>query len=505
MYISRKIQKPFTIIAAVDEEGGIGKSGKIPWICPEDMKFFRNLTTQTSQIGTQNAVIMGRCTWESLPASFQPLPNRLNVVITSSSEVSEMISTQFALNVVAFRSLTEAHNYLNERGDIEKQFIIGGSQLYNEAKMCNWSSTMYLTTIPGTYQCDRFLRDIPSYWTKTGEDKRETCTVTTYHNYYTRHLEEQYIYQMRELSHRQPIVGRNGPVHSKFQWSWTTDLADGLPLFSTRRSFWKGICIELLFFIRGDTNSKHLESHGINIWKGNTSLEFLESRGLRGPNRLPEILEDYDEGDMGPMYGWVWRHYGAEYRGMDVDYTGQGFDQLADVLDKLINDPHNRRIMLTTYDPSKVKVSVLAPCHGIITQFYVREEGSSVKYLDMYTYQRSADMFLGVNFNIPSHATLQTIIAQAVGMKPGRFYYGFGDNHVYDNHREALSTLLERTPNDTFPKLEIQKKRSEPESELALVSNRAEGALSWIESLEYDDFKLLDYKPQKRIHAEMVA
>jgi len=484
MYLSRSVQKPFIIIAAVDTNSGLGKDNAIPWQCPADMQHFKTLTTSTSGVKTQNAVIMGRTTWETLP--IKPLPERINVVISRTKISNPMLHTY------QFSSLYEAHQYLCDRGDIENQFIIGGAQLYSEAIQRNWAQTLHLTRIPGDYACDTFFPIIPSYWMqeKTYIIKDDIYAVQ-YHNYYTCHLEQQYIYQMRHLAHLAPIVGRNGLVHSSFQWSWMTDLKDGLPLFSTRRSFWKGICKELLFFIRGDTNSKHLEQDGINIWTGNTSVEFLQSMKLRGPNRRTDF--DYQEGDMGPMYGWIWRHYGAKYRGMDADYTDQGFDQLKDVLTKLTTDPHNRRITLTTYDPSQVSISVLAPCHGIVSQFYVRED-HGYQYLDMYTYQRSADMFLGVNFNIPSHATLQYIVSLAVKMIPGRFYYGFGDNHVYDSHNEPLQTLLERTPNDRFPLLEILTKPEHPDQ-----------ALDWIEGLKYEDFIVHDYKPQNGIKADMVV
>jgi thymidylate synthase len=117
----------------------------------------------------------------------------------------------------------------------------------------------------------------------------------------------------------------------------------------------------------------------------------------------------------------------------------------------------------------------------------------------MYTYQRSADMFLGVNFNIPSHATLQIIIAQATGLKPGKLYYGFGDNHVYAEHREALQTLLDRTPNDVFPLLEIAR----PGRDLP-ISSDTDAAMRWIEGLTYEDFRLFGYDPQEVIKVAMV-
>lgn len=479
----RSVQKPFIIVAAIDANNGLSKNSVIPWKCRADMKHFKTLTTETWTSKTMNAVIMGRVTWETLP--IRPLPGRINIVIGRTSVVDYE-------NTYQFNSLYEAHQYLCERGDIEKQFIIGGARLYAETITRNWAQTLHLTRIPEDYDCDKFFPSLPSYWIHEKTYMEDGVRVDQYHNYYTRHLEEQYIYQMRRLIHLAPTVGRNGLVHSDFQWNWTTDLKDGLPLFSTRRSFWKGICKELLFFIRGDTNSKHLEQDGINIWTGNTSIEFLESMKLRGPQRRTDF--EYQQGDMGPMYGWVWRHYGAKYCGMDADYTGQGFDQLKDVVTKLITDPHNRRIMLTTYDPSKVSISVLAPCHGIVSQFYVREDQQAGRYLDMYTYQRSADMFLGVNFNIPSHATLQYIVSLAVNMIPGRLYYGFGDNHVYASHNEPLQTLLERTPNDRFPLLEILTKPEHPSQ-----------ALEWIEGLKYEDFKIHDYRPQSGIKADMVV
>lgn len=480
----RCLKKPFHIIAAVDQYGNIGDKGKIPWSSPADLKHFRNVTTRTSNTNLRNAVIMGRKTWETLQAR-GPLSNRLNVVI------SRTMSSLQSDNLMVCASLLEAYQYLVERGDIEQQFIIGGGQIYKETITCNWAHTLTLTTIQSQstdkeagVKCDTVFPALPDYWQIMSTESLDSGdTVSTYHNRYTRHLEEEYVFKMRELSLSTPRTGRNGKVQSKFQWHFEMDLADGLPLFSTRRSFWKGICKELLFFIRGDTDSKHLEAEGVRIWEDNTTTTFLHCRSL-----------PYEEGDMGPMYGWNWRHFGADYKGKDADYTGQGFDQLRDLVNKIITDPYSRRILLTTYDPSKVKESVLAPCHGIACQFYVRDG-----HLDMYTYQRSADMFLGVNFNIPSYATLQTIIATATGLKPGRMYYQFGDHHIYNDHREALEKLLSRTPNDTFPTLEISKPLS------GSCHKSTDDAMNWIKGLRYEDFHVHDYKPQPGIKAKMVA
>ena len=358
--------------------------------------------------------------------------------------------------------------------------------LYNEALQKNWSQTLYLTNIPGNYECDVFFPKIPDYYEKVENCSLGESTVDIFHNYYGRHYEEQYLSKMNQLIHNDPIIGRNGSVHTDFQWSYEMDLQDGLPLFSTRKAFWKGICKELLFFIHGQTNSKILEHDGIGIWKGNTTRDFLDHRGLN----------HYEEGDMGPMYGWVWRNYGAKYHGMQYDYRSSGHDQLRDVIDKLLNDPSNRRILMTSYDPSKVKESVLAPCHSIVNQFYVRKDGDH-SYLDMFTYQRSADMFLGVYFNIPSNATLLTIIAKAVGMLPGKLYMKLGNCHVYAAHREPLLKQLNRDPNDVLPRLTIN---SSPP-----LSITVDTAMTWIEGLDYEHFFIDNYHPQSHIKAEMVA
>lgn len=481
----RRLQKPFEIVAAICHGRGLGKDGKIPWSCPQDMDYFKQLTLD-SKPSTRNAVVMGRRTWESLRG---PLKGRLNVVITRDYRASEYQIP----NVAAFPSLLHAHIWLDEQCDVDRKFVIGGQELYQEALQANWSKRLYLTLIPEHFDCDVHFPQVPNYYrlaetltlpTYIGSDVK----VEIYDNRYGRHYEEQYLQQMNYLLHHgQHIVGRNGLVHTDFQWSFTVDLADGLPLFSTRKAFWKGIAKELLFFIHGDTNSKHLEADGIRIWQGNTTKEFLRSRNL-----------DYDEGDMGPMYGWVWRHYGARYHGAYYDYTGQGYDQLRDVLDKLLHDPWNRRILMTAYEPTKVQESVLAPCHSIVNHFYVREgRDPGQVYLDMYTYQRSADMYLGVYFNIPSDAVLQTILAKAVGMIPGKLYIQFGNCHVYDEHCAALEEQLQRTPADVLPTLHI---RSEPP-----VCSSTDQALKWIESLQYSDLVVNDYQPQGHIAAPMIA
>lgn len=482
------MSKRFEMIAGVCHNRGLGFEGSIPWKCSADMKHFRQ-TTRTAREGLMNAIVMGRITWESFGG--RALPKRLNVVLTRNWREFECDAD----NVVALPSLEHAAQYLSKRTDLDKWYIIGGAKLYAEAIEKDWCSRVILTQIDTDEQCDVFFPEIPDYYdlsesTPLGSPKEgePSCMIHTYVNRYAAHYEQAYMNEMARLITIPPIVGRNGPVHTEFQWEYTMDLQDGIPLFSTRRGFWKGICQELLFFIHGRTDARVLSNKGVRIWDGNTTREFLDSRGLK----------NYDVGDMGPMYGWVWRHYGAEYRGMEHDYAGEGFDQLRDLVDKILNDPTSRRMLLTVYDPSKVCQSVLAPCHSIATQFYVREEAGE-KYLDMFTFQRSADMFLGVFFNIPSNALLLSILAQACGLLAGKLTTKFGNCHVYAEHVDAVKQQLERTPSTRFPNVLI-KDMSVPDA-----AGGVDAVMEWIESITYEDIKLLGYEPQGRINAPMIA
>ncbi|KAF2583847.1 hypothetical protein F2Q70_00033956 [Brassica cretica] len=186
------------------------------------------------------------------------------------------------------------------------------------------------------------------------------------------------------------------------------------------RVFWRGVVEELLWFISGSTNAKLLQEKGIHIWDGNASREYLDGIGLT----------EREEGDLGPVYGFQWRYFGAKYTDMHADYTGQGFDQLLDVINKIKNNPDDRRIIMSAWNPSDLKAMALPPCH-MFAQFYVANGELSCQM-----YQRSADMGLGVPFNIASYSLLTCILAHVCDLVPGDFIHVIGDAHVYKNHRE---------------------------------------------------------------------
>lgn len=174
------------------------------------------------------------------------------------------------------------------------------------------------------------------------------------------------------------------------------DLNESFPLLTTKDVFWRGLAEELIWFIKGDTNSNHLAEKKIRIWDGNGSREFLDNLGFT----------EREVGDLGPVYGFQWRHFGAEYTDCHDNYEGKGIDQLANVIKLLKEDSTSRRILLTAWNVADIGKMALPPCH-ILAQFYVDVKGR----LSCQMYQRSCDLGLGVPFNIASYALLTCMIA----------------------------------------------------------------------------------------------
>jgi thymidylate synthase len=192
---------------------------------------------------------------------------------------------------------------------------------------------------------------------------------------------------------------------------------------------------ELLWFLRGQTDSKILEAQGVNIWRDNSTREFLDKRGL----------SHLREGDIGEMYGICLRSYGCDYQGCDHDYLGKGFDQITNLIQGLKEDPFSRRHILTTYNPGRVHNCALYPCHGVAIMFYVTEKSGKL-CLSCHMVQRSADTVLGLPTNIASYALLTHIIAKKTDMQPDELIISFGDAHVYRNHFDQVKCQIERSP-----------------------------------------------------------
>jgi thymidylate synthase len=223
------------------------------------------------------------------------------------------------------------------------------------------------------------------------------------------------------------------------------DLAAGFPLLTTKRLHFRSIAVELLWFLRGDTNVAYLHEHGVSIWD-----EWADANG-----------------DLGPVYGKQWRSWAAP--------DGRVIDQLANVLRSIRENPSSRRHIVTAWNPAEVEDMALPPCHCLF-QFFVAEGRLSCQL-----YQRSADVFLGVPFNIASYALLTLMVAEVCGLKPGEFVHSFGDAHLYLNHREQAKTQLGREPL-AFPTLTLAPQRD-------------------LFAFALDDIRLEGYAPHKSIKA----
>ncbi len=228
------------------------------------------------------------------------------------------------------------------------------------------------------------------------------------------------------------------------------DLSEGFPLVTTKKVHLKSIIYELLWFLKGDTNVRWLQEHGVSIWD-----EWADERG-----------------ELGPVYGKQWR----SWEGAD----GQTYDQIQQILDLIAKDPDSRRMVVSAWNVAEISQMALAPCHCLF-QFYVADGKLSCQL-----YQRSADLFLGVPFNIASYALLTLMMARHTGLQPGHYVHTFGDAHIYNNHFEQVELQLSR--------------EARPYPQMTLNPNKKD-----VFSFEYEDFKLTNYDPHPRISAPVAV
>ena len=257
------------------------------------------------------------------------------------------------------------------------------------------------------------------------------------------HEENQYLNLIDHiLLENNKFYGRNGNTIAIFGAALHFSLHDfTIPLLTTKKLAWKTCLRELLWFIKGQTSNHILNQQNVHIWDANSSKEFLDSRGL-----------DYNPGDIGPGYGFQWRFFNAPYIDCNTDYSNLGVDQLQYIIDSL-KDPNkrnSRRLILTAWNPSQLNKMALPPCH-LLAQFNVFNN-----ILSCSLYQRSADVGLGLPFNIASYSFLTHLLAHHCGLLPGDFYHYLGNTHIYDDHIDNLIIQRNRTPIE-FPKIKINK------------------------------------------------
>jgi len=424
------------VIIAVDENDGIGKEGKLPWHLPEELGLFKYKTMDS-------VLIVGRKTSETLP----PLYNREIITVSKTGEIDSIE-----------KALIKARQ-TNKR----KIFIAGGAELYNEIfkNYIHLVSRIHISFINGIHNCDVFVTSIPFFrFNCVSHQEFKGFIHEVYEPKYPCG-EVQYLTLLNDtLLSNNFTYGRNGKVISQFGKSLSFNMTKEFPLLTTKKMFLRGVVEELLFFLRGQTDTTILEKKGVNIWKLNT----VERGGL-----------------MGPMYGSQWRHFNANLDDFDVEtstYRG-GYDQLQNVINLIKTDPKSRRILMTTFNPIQADKGVLYPCHSIANQFYVDGE-----YLDMTCYNRSSDLFLGLPFNIASSSLLLLIIAKLTNYKPRMLHLYLGDCHIYDSHIDAVKTQLQRVPKSP-PKMTLKDFQS-------------------LEELSFDHFVLSEYESHNSIKAEMV-
>ena len=237
-------------------------------------------------------------------------------------------------------------------------------------------------------------------------------------------------------------------TRSVFGYQMRFNLDDGFPLLTTKKLHLRSIIYELLWFLRGDTNIKYLHDHKVSIWD-----EWAD-----------------ENGDLGPVYGSQWRSW--------PDGRGGTIDQIANLIEQIKHNPDSRRLMVTAWNPAEIEDMALPPCHCLF-QFYVANGRISCQL-----YQRSADIFLGVPFNIASYALLTMMVAQVCGLRPGDFVHTFGDAHIYNNHIEQCNLQLSRDPRP-------------------LPTMRINPEVNDIFGFDFDDFTLENYNPHPHIKGEV--
>lgn len=481
------------IVAICKRNNGIGFNRSIPW--PRlrgDLAHFRAQTNG-------HAVIMGSKTYESLPPSVRPLPGRLNILLSSRSrdELKLPDNVLLANSLDAAKSLLEAHA-------CPVVYIIGGQQVYEAALASpQWSTRLLVTEVDGDYPADRFFpldnNAITSSFNLVSVSSGHSDQGVSYtFTEYVRRSSAENGFAPQHMKSLMALSTSPHGLHEEFQYldlvrriidsgvrkgdrTGTGTLSifgaqlrfslrdDVFPLLTTKRVFWRGVAEELFWFIRGSTDAKQLSAKRVHIWDANGSRKFLDTCGLT--NR--------EEGDLGPVYGFQWRHFGAPYSTRSANYSGQGIDQLAQVLHTLRTNPNDRRMIISAWNPAALREMALPPCH-LLAQFYVANGELSCQM-----YQRSGDMGLGVPFNIASYALLTRLVANVVGLRPGEFVHVLGDAHVYLNHVDALKEQLTRKPK-AFPTLRIKHREN-------------------IEDFTLDDLVLEGYEPHDAIAMKMAV
>ena len=498
------------IVAHSYPKYGIGNEGQLPWSIKKDMAYFKKTTSKVIEdpnIHYINAVIMGRKTWESIPESYRPLSNRLNIVITRQKLESKNPFVRFCdwnqlLTVLVTFNTEKVTDDFGHVYQIFSNYIIGGESIYRIAMNELDIDHLYVTEVYQKSSYDTFFPQInkpnesgfikpmvtlvscsPFYqegglYYRFLKYKNDIYSLEVDPDTICKNNEElQYLNLMKQILEtgveRSDRTG-TGTI-SLFGQQMKFNLRDTFPLSTTKRMFFRAVFEELMLYLRGQTDNKILNQKNIHIWDGNTSREFLDKRGLT----------HYQEGDMGETYGFNFRHFGGQYRGCQYQYdTDCGFDQLSEVIRLIKEDPESRRIIINLWNPDGNQRAALPSCLCMY-QFYV---DTTRRELHLQIYIRSSDYFLANNWNTCTGALLVYMLCnlEGINLTPGDLTVVTGDTHLYKSHIEQVRENLARKP-FPFPKLVIKETKKD------------------ITEFEFEDLELVGYKSHPRISAPMAV
>jgi len=468
------MNKTFNIITAYDKHRGIGYLNKLPWKHNKtDMNFFNKTTTTTDYSYMKNAVIMGHNTWESLPDTFKPLPDRHNIILSSKMHTPYTPNTEYSTN------FDDAIDSAIKNPLINKVFVIGGEQVYKHAIRHDLCDTIYVTEFPDSYKTDTKFPKIPCWMKCVKETVENDLKFKVFKNmkdpgspeYKYLEMVEDILHNGEEINDRTGVGtlsvfdrNLNYPIETlNPDESDVLKLEYRIPLFTTKKVNFHSAVTELIWMINGITDTRWLTDRGVHIWDGHTSREHLDNMGLY----------DYPEGELGPGYGKQWVNW-------------NGINQITEIIELLKKDPTSRRAVMTGWNVSDLSKMALPPCHMTYV-FKVTNHNDIKSRLNCKVLLRSNDLFLGHPFNTVNTAVLTILMSRILNMLPGEISLSIVDAHIYKDHKEQVAKQITRDPIE-FPTICINKDINTWEDMCNLSS---------------DDFNLRDYLRYPFINAKM--
>lgn len=408
----------------------------------------------------KNRILVDEKMYYSLPFEYS---NIASLYVYSSKQLE---------NIATFNTI----DYIFENRHIHESYIIGVDLFY---KLLDTKCIDNIEIININDQEHITISTLPLLLMN---DYKQITTSKINHLEYTKwtknpHPEMAYLNLLQNVVENGNMVkSRSEDTYSIFGQTIEFDLQKGFPLLTTKKMFFNGIVKELLWFLKGHTNANELKEQKVNIWNGNTTREYLDSIGL----------SHYSEGCCGPIYGYQWRYFNAPYdkEKMMPNENNTGFDQLMYCIDLIQNDPTSRRIIMSGWNPCQLKEMCLPPCH-VMYHFNVRDGKLSCQM-----YQRSADLFLGLPFNIASTALLTHLIAKLCRLVPHKIRICIGDAHIYTSHIENVVEQIKRQPMP-FSYLEID--------------DPIYDAKEQIEKWTIDNIRLKNYVSHGKLESKMVV